>query len=142
MSTRSCIAVDHGGIIKAIYCHWDGYLEGVGKTLLDHYTSPLANELVALGNLSILAAKIHPTEGVEHCFDTAEHGVCVFYDRDRQDDKLSVGFTTLGNQDELFVYFCKCEYFYLMRDDEWLVSTGGPFEPLQAALVNLWIDAD
>ncbi len=59
MGTRSIIAatnLDH--TISAIYCHWDGYLSGVGKLLLDHYTNPDdITRLMGLGDLSWLGDK-------------------------------------------------------------------------------------
>ena len=69
MSTRSNIAlVKKGGAVEAIYCHHDGYPEGVGQTLAKCYG---AEEEVAamldLGDMSILR-------------DTLE--TCVFYHRD------------------------------------------------------------
>ena len=40
MSTRSNIAIEtKDGQVKAVYCHSDGYLSGVGKTLIQHYTN-------------------------------------------------------------------------------------------------------
>ena len=39
MSTRSTIAVQHyDGTVSQVYCHFDGYLKGVGLTLLRSYT--------------------------------------------------------------------------------------------------------
>lgn len=36
MATRSRIAVElNDGTVKSVYCHWDGYPEGVGKDLLN-----------------------------------------------------------------------------------------------------------
>lgn len=36
MATRSRIAVElEDGTIKSVYCHWDGYPEGVGRDLLN-----------------------------------------------------------------------------------------------------------
>ncbi len=54
MSTRSSIAVlKADGSVEAVYCHSDGYLSGVGKTLEEHFaTQAKAEELVALGDLS------------------------------------------------------------------------------------------
>jgi hypothetical protein len=54
MSTRSSIAVEHAnGTVSAIYCHFDGYLEGVGSNLVDAFNSQeMAETLVALGDLS------------------------------------------------------------------------------------------
>lgn len=65
MATRCKIGVaDMDGGIRSIYCHWDGYPEHVGKTLLKHYNTPQAREqLISLGHLSTLGSKIgekHP----------------------------------------------------------------------------------
>ncbi|WP_299548704.1 hypothetical protein [uncultured Helicobacter sp.] len=59
MATRSYIFVSEGKSftdqVKGIYCHWDGYVEGVGKTLKEHYnTDELANALINLGDISSL----------------------------------------------------------------------------------------
>lgn len=41
MSTRCMIGLEMPDkTIKAIYCHYDGYPEGVGKTLQEHYADP------------------------------------------------------------------------------------------------------
>ena len=68
MATRCKIGVaDMDGGIRSIYCHWDGYPEHVGKTLLKHYNTAQAREqLIALGHLSTLGSKI----GEKHPFDT------------------------------------------------------------------------
>ena len=40
MATRSTITARFSsGLYACLYCHYDGYLEGVGKTLKEHYTS-------------------------------------------------------------------------------------------------------
>ena len=56
MSTRSMIGMEMPDkTIKAIYCHFDGYLHGVGKVLNDHYTDPdKVEKLIELGDLSVL----------------------------------------------------------------------------------------
>jgi hypothetical protein len=39
MATRSRIAIQYeNGPIESVYCHFDGYPQGVGATLLEHYT--------------------------------------------------------------------------------------------------------
>lgn len=60
MSTRSSIAVQHSdGSISAVYCHFDGYLKGVGNELvLNHDSLNAAEELVSLGNLSSICKKV------------------------------------------------------------------------------------
>jgi hypothetical protein len=71
------------GKIRWIYSHFDGYPEGVGKTLNEHYADPeRIAELIALGSVSILGPEI----GEKHDFD--EHprvhkDWCLFYRRDR-----------------------------------------------------------
>lgn len=59
MSTRSSIAVKRAdGTVLAVYCHFDGYLEGVGAALLaQHNSQEKAEALVGLGDLSICSAR-------------------------------------------------------------------------------------
>ena len=47
------------GKIRAIYCHYDGYPEGVGQTLADYYaTTERVEALLDLGNLSYLRQEL------------------------------------------------------------------------------------
>ena len=57
MATRSNIGMKQAdGTIKAIYCHWDGYPEGVGATLAEHYKNPAKVEaLLNLGDIPNLS---------------------------------------------------------------------------------------
>lgn len=44
MSTRSAIIrKTEDGSYEGIYCHFDGYLAGVGKTLQEHYLQAVIN---------------------------------------------------------------------------------------------------
>lgn len=54
MSTRSSIAVEHeDGSVTAVYCHFDGYLTGVGEALLvGHDSYDAAVKLTEVGDLS------------------------------------------------------------------------------------------
>ena len=56
MSTRSRIALKlEDGQYRSVYCHWDGYPEGVGLVLSRHYHSePKAHMVVRKGDLSSL----------------------------------------------------------------------------------------
>lgn len=122
MGTRSQIGVMHGEKIKAVYCHWDGYLTHNGRVLFEHYNSAKANELVSLGNLSILAPKLHPTEGSGHSFGNAEDNVCVFYDRDRKEiGQQFATYYSLG----AWASGSDAAYFYVMKDGNWYVSQDG-----------------
>ena len=49
MSTRSLISVAKNGVIFTSYCHFDGYLTGVGKTLAECYDSQEAAEKLVMG---------------------------------------------------------------------------------------------
>ena len=68
MSTRSIIAAYDAGAASfaSIYCHFDGYPEGVGAMLTAHYTDEAKiRELLALGDISTL----NPEIGEPHDFD-------------------------------------------------------------------------
>ena len=56
MSTRSYIAKKQPDeTFKAVYCHFDGYPEGVGQTLVDSFTDEnKVDKLLKLGSLSYL----------------------------------------------------------------------------------------
>lgn len=123
MGTRSRIGVMHGNNCKSIYVHWDGYIDGVGRTLLEHYNSPKANNLVALGDVSSLAENIDIPEGVEHSFNNPNKNITVFYGRDRgetgTDFKTDTSFEAFLERAD----GCCAEYYYIMRDGEWYVGT-------------------
>lgn len=66
--------------VIGIYCHSDGYPEGVLKILKGHYTSEAkVRELMTLGDISSLGKDI----GVPHNFDDGNFDVCRSYSRDR-----------------------------------------------------------
>ena len=85
MSTRSYIAMKTGeNTYRAVYCHYDGYLEYNGRMLLEHYnTQERVEKLLDLGCISSLHEKLEPETGSHHCFDTPDEDVTVFYGRDR-----------------------------------------------------------
>lgn len=122
MGTRSAIGVIHGDKAKVVYCHWDGYLSYNGQILQDHYNSPKANHLVALGDLSVLGRNIEIPEDVTHTFDNPADGFCVFYGRDRGEEGCE--FRVCQSDFELFDTYSDCEYFYIMQDGVWMVSQG------------------
>ena len=90
MSTRSTIAkLGKDGIIKAVYCHYDGYLEYNGKMLNEHYQDESkVDELLEHGDISSLNENI----GVKLDFDDYklfyEKEQCKFYHRDRGEDLM------------------------------------------------------
>ena len=56
MATRSNIAqLLPDDRVQVIYCHFDGYMSGVGAMLTKHYkTTDRVAELIALGDLVVL----------------------------------------------------------------------------------------
>ncbi len=68
MGTRSMIGmVGADGSVRAIYCHWDGYVKHNGMILDKHYSdADKVAALIDLGSISSLRAEI----GEQHPFDT------------------------------------------------------------------------
>ena len=64
MGTRSTIALEFADkSVEQVYCHWDGYLEGNGAMLLQHYMDPFkVKQLLALGGFSSLEASVEDTK--------------------------------------------------------------------------------
>lgn len=58
MGTRSTIALEFAdGTVEQIYCHWDGYLDGVGAELQRDYTDPFAlRDLIDAGDTSTIGS--------------------------------------------------------------------------------------
>ena len=142
MGTRSSIAVNHNGVIKAVYCHYDGYLSNNGAILLKHYHSAKANYLVAMGNISSLGTDI----GEAHDFEARFGTMCTytedgwrtdtnFYGRDRGEEDQE--WRSFQSEAEWIKYYtdCGCEYFYLMDGGVWYVTEGDPqLVPLHEAI--------
>jgi len=63
MATRSRIGIENEhGTVRSIYCHFDGYPQGVGKTLHDNYKNREdVEKLLSLGNISELGPTLETT---------------------------------------------------------------------------------
>jgi len=120
MSTRSNIAMElDNGKYKVIYCHCDGYLEHNGAILIDHYSSrEKLEELLKLGNLSILGERLYPDKDKPHSFDyeKRQDGVCLAYGRDRGEKKQEARILDLDTMlDDSWI-----DYFYIFtRNNQW-----------------------
>ena len=132
MGTRSVIAVEDAETkqVRAIYCHWDGYVHGgVGETLHLHYQNEAKiAKLLALGSVSCLQENVAPADGVKHDFDNPADGVTIAYHRDRGEDyepphEYDTAQALLNVAGDRYW----AEYVYLRRNGEWYV--GSPFEP-------------
>ena len=123
MGTRSMIAIQnpYSKDIRAVYCHWDGYLEHNGAILQKHYAaSSKVNNLIALGDISSLRPEI----GEKHAFSRLETpmddeaydklygNMTTFYTRDRGEDTPFKVFPTLAKAED---YYTWSEYFYCFK---------------------------
>lgn len=123
MATRSTIAAKlQDGSYKAIYCHNDGYLSGVGEVLLKHYTTPEKIEaLLALGQISSLDAECTAPE--DHSYENPQEGYTVAYHRDRgekwEDNAPGTGATY---QEALRNAGGSQAFNYLWEDGAWRVD--------------------
>ena len=110
MSTNATIiAKCKDGKYRCIYTHWDGYPSHNGAILQEDYTDQdKIEELLALGDISILAPSIECPEG--HTFDKAVPGYCVAYGRDRGEEGVdAIVVDTMAkvreNQNQSYNYF-------------------------------------
>ena len=123
MGTRSRIGVMHGNKVKSVYCHWNGGVVDNGAVLQEHYDSGRANNLVALGDMSVLGKNIEIPADVKHSFDAPAGDITVFYGRDRGEKgtefKVALTFEAFLEQCDN----CAAEYYYIMKDGEWYCGT-------------------
>jgi hypothetical protein len=122
MATRSTIGILLNGRVNAIYCHWDGYPEGVGATLARHYQEiSKVNQLIDIGNISSLKEEI----GEAHDFNQPTENWCVAYGRDRKEAmQWSRSFSSI--QDWVTNFNSGEEFFYLYANGlGWQYSQDG-----------------
>ena len=123
MGTRSMIAIQnpYNKTVRAVYCHWDGYLEHNGAILQKHYAaSPKVNNLIALGDISSLKAEIgekHDFSRLDSTLPEAEYeklygNMTTFYTRDRGEDTPFQVFKTLAEAEEHYTW---SDYFYCFK---------------------------
>jgi hypothetical protein len=111
MATRSRIAIENqDGTVDSIYCHFDGYISGVGKTLFNHYDQEKLERLLELGDISVLEDSTLNT---------------IAYHRDRGED---LHFESFNDVEDLFEngFGSGVEYVYcLTKHGIWLVNKYG-----------------
>lgn len=141
MATRSYIAMKIGDdTYKTVYCHYDGYLEYNGRMLFEHYnTQEQVENLLSYGCISSLREKIEPNEGSNHCFDTPDEDVTIFYGRDRGEKDQDAFICT---KEELTDPHSWIAYIYVFDNGEWYYSElehdgFSEFKPLAPAIKEI-----
>ena len=130
MSTRSTIAmVTKRGDIDAIFCHWDGYPEYVGKILDTRYvTEKRVAKLMDMGDLESLGKTLAKCRFHRRDFGCAEEDT-------RKETHKSLSEAVAAMDAELGLR----EYLYLFADMRWMVRAldGDGFYRLLDALAVL-----
>ena len=131
MATRSTISIKENGKIRSIYCHWDGYPTNNGRILFNHYTTAdKVNELINLGQVSILKENVNPDPKGSHSFDNRQENVVVAYHRDRGEPLVIEEYT---NPKEIIGE----EFDYLFIDGVWKVRSEKNFITLTKKMCGL-----
>ena len=114
MSTRSYIGILRpDDSINFVYCHHDGYPEGVGKTLVEYYNKEsMIEALLDMGPISCLG----PDIGLGNDFNNTDPRFCLFYRRDRGEkdngENRAIDETEFLNHDGV-------DYHYLFDNGQW-----------------------
>lgn len=145
MSTRSAIAWYDPALKTgmSVYCHFDGYPAGVGRTLLDYYNDESrVKALVSLGDLSYVERFLSQEEYSnsyfvksdvrQHSFDYPWPQVTVAYGRDREEDNVDAHvWNHVDNVSELmsllekFYDWVEFLYVYDVVSGRWVVRYAG-----------------
>ena len=139
MSTNAFIGIRENKSITYIYNHSDGYLEYLGRMLLEYYNSEeKAKALVELGDVSVVKEKLAPAEGTVHSFDydKRQEGVSVFYGRDRGEEWEYIKPVTIqGTAFDEHQYY---NYLYDVEEGRWLFTRNGKdFTSLEEVVAEL-----
>lgn len=115
MATRSTIALQYAdGTIDQVYCHWDGYLSGVGQDLKEGYSNPFElQKLIDGGDMSSIGEPY--TDRGESIKDTCARRFASFSDyvRNCQQEEYDYILRQVGGE---AVWFVRC----YATDGEWV----------------------
>ena len=126
MSTRAWIAKElDNGKYRSIYCHSDGYPSHAGMLLLKHYdTEEKLDELLKLGDLSVIGGKLAPDPTKPHNHIERQEDVTLAYGRDLGEKRVGArrrDFKTIMVDTD-------CNYTYIFtKDKTWnFIKLGQP----------------
>lgn len=115
MATRSTIALQYAdGTVDQVYCHWDGYLSGVGHELKEGYSNPFElQKLIDGGDMSNIGEPY--TARGESIEDTGARRFASFSDymRNGQQEEYDYILRQVGGK---AVWFVRCS----ATDGEWV----------------------
>lgn len=128
--TRSQVGIiDKNGNITSSYVHYDGYPQGVGKTLQKHYNGAKTKQLLKIAGKSGISVLGKDIKGApDHSFENPVDGQTIFYGRDRGEKGGDM--MAKGNMNKLEKYLkdadskYDAEYVYLydMNDNNWVYA--------------------
>lgn len=121
MGTRSRIGIKlDDGMVKHIYCHWNGYISYNGDILFHHYKNKdKVMKLIDLGDISSLNKKVDIPKGKTHSYGNPCKDVTIAYGRDRKAKGTDPKITT---EKEFWEDYIE-EYGYLYDNGKWFVKT-------------------
>lgn len=135
MATRAAIIMEVKGknhSYEGVYLHFDGYPEGAGQMLVDHYdTDAKVKELISHGGISSLGEMIGEKQDFSSILSSSTKQ-CKFYHRDRGDelDIEELEYDEISK----FADDCGAEFTYLYEGGVWMVKEEPQFKGLMTFL--------
>lgn len=135
MATRAAIIIEVKGknhSYEGVYLHFDGYPEGAGQMLVDHYdTDAKVKELISHGGISSLGEMIGEKQDFSSILSSSTKQ-CKFYHRDRGDelDIEELEYDEISK----FADDCGAEFTYLYEGGVWMVKEEPQFKGLMSLL--------
>jgi hypothetical protein len=120
------IAFDNHDEVYVIYCHHDGYIDGVGRILLEHWNDIEDVEaLMDLGDLSILGSCI----GEKQDFNNPNKNWCLAYGRDLYLSNSNSSARVYGDLSTAIDDFndSDAEFMYVFDGHTWSFKQNGPY---------------
>jgi hypothetical protein len=125
-SCRIGILYRQAGKIKSVYVHWDGYLKGVGNTLLTYYNQPYSKE------------------NLEKIQNIIEGGDLHYFESDKCLEHFTECDNTKSKEDKSYIeYFYRTldsssEYYYLYEHGVgWACGTTLNDTPISNCIIKL-----
>ena len=135
MATRAAVIIEVKGknhSYEGVYLHFDGYPEGAGQMLVDHYDNDAkVKNLISHGGISSLGEMIGEKQDFSSILSSSTKQ-CKFYHRDRGDelDIEELEYDEISK----FADDCGAEFTYLYEGGVWMVKEEPQFKGLMSLL--------